>query len=263
LFAYPFHDRRASYFLEVREMGTVNGTEAASGYWEHRRQQACPLCQGTGFRMIEKHGQTRAQKCRCISLDRVSVLQKQSGIAAIYWNQSLDDLSPRTLEELSLIDSLRDILNDRELTAVYRWIVPSESVDTERTLSVFANDLIRFYGYSCLWLECQHSRSQWKECRSDNPENWTESARKVDFLFIQNLGSGFPRSRQQKVVEEILWDRARHGRSFLMVGEAPCSLSEAYSFFEDRRLATWVMKETKIINPTRHEEVSRSSRWLF
>jgi hypothetical protein len=213
--------------------------------------------------MIEKNGQIRAQKCRCISPDRVSFLQKQSGIAAIYWNQSLDDLPPRTLEELSLIDSLRDILNDRDLSAVYRWIVPSVSVDTERTLSVFANDLIRSYGYSCLWLECQHSRIPWSNRRCNSPENWMESAKKVDVLFIRDLMPGFPRSRQQKAYEEILRDRARHGKSVLIVGEAPCSLSKAYDFFEDRRLATWVMKEFKVIDPNRHQEVCHSSRWLF
>jgi hypothetical protein len=213
--------------------------------------------------MVEKNGQIRAQRCRCISADRVSSLQKHSGIAAIYWNQSLDDLAPRTLEELSLIDSLRDILNDRELTAVYRWVVPSEAVDIDRALSVFANDLIRFYGYSCLWLECQPSRTHWKKRGFDTPENWVESTKKVDFLFIRNLRPGFAGPRQQKVMEEILWDRARHGRSVLITGEAPCSLSEAHHFVEDRRLATWIMKEFKVIDPTRHDEVCHSSRWLF
>ena len=245
-------------------MSVANQLERVSGYWERKAQQACPLCEGVGFRLVEKHGQIRAQKCRCISAERIATLQKQSGIAAMYWNQSLEDLKPRTLEEMSFLDSLRDILNDREPEGVYHWVVQGRSIDTEKFLSLFANDLIRLYGHSCFWLDWnQPPKGVPKRAGAELATEWKETASEVDFLFIVNLHGRLPKNRQQKMLEEVLAERIRQGRSVIIAGRAPASHTEACQFFEDQRLALSVMKEFAVLDPTRHDAPSRASRWLF
>lgn len=245
-------------------MRTAHQPERESGYWERKAEQACPLCEGTGFRMVEKHGQIRARKCRCVSPERIATLQKQSGIAAIYWNQTLEELKPSTLEEISLLDSLRDILNDREPEGAYYWVVPGETVDTERFLSLFANDLIRLYGYSCFWLDCHPSRVIAPKCTGTGPTGrWKDTAIEVDFLFMEDPWGELAKNRQRKVIEEVLWERIRRSRSIVVSGRAPASLAEAGQVFEDRRLAASALKHFIVLDPTRHDTPSRASRWLF
>ena len=244
-------------------MGTLNQPEIPKDFWERKRQQTCPLCEGVGFRMVERHGQIRAQKCRCISPGRIASLQKQSGIPAIYWNQSLEELKPRTLEEISLLDSLRDILNDREPEGIHHWIVPGGSVDTERFLSLFANDLIRLYGHSCLWLDLQQPKGVSKRTGTEPAAKWKEAATEVDFLFIKDSCRGLSKNRHRRMLEEVLLERLRHARSVFIAGRAPSCLAEACQFFADDRLAISVLKEFTVLDPSHHEGSSRSSRWLF
>lgn len=245
-------------------MRAANQPERESGYWKRKAQQACPLCEGVGFRMVEKDGQIRARKCRCVSTERIAALQKKSGIAAIYWNQSLEDLKPQTLEEISLLDSLRDILNDHEREAVYYWVVPGGTVDTGRFLSLFANDLIGLYGYSCFWLDCQQQpKGVSKEAGNGPTGRWKEAATEVDFLFIAGMCGELPKNRLRKILEEVLWERIRRSRSVFICGQAPTSLAEACQIFEDHRLAVSVLKEFTVLDPTRHDTPSRVSRWLF
>ncbi len=244
-------------------MSAVNQPEITSSYWERKRQQACPLCEGVGFRMVERHGQIRAKKCRCISPGRIASLQKQSGIPAIYWNQCLEELKPRTLEEISLLDSLRDILNDHEPEGIYHWIVPGGSVDTERFLSLFANNLIRLYGHSCLWLDFQQPKGVSKRTGTEPAAKWKEAAIKVDFLFIKDSCGGLSKNRHRRMLDEVLLERLCHTRSVFFAGRAPSSLAEASQFFEDDRLALSVLKEFTILDPSRHDALSQASRWLF
>ena len=263
LFAYALAQGSASKKGEGGGMRTAKQPERENGYWERKRQLACPLCEGVGFRMVEKDGQIRAQKCRCISPGRIATLQRQSGIPSLYWNQSLEELKPRTLEEISLLDSLRDILNNREQGGAYYWVVPCGSVDTERFLSLFANDLIRLYGHSCFWLDCRQLKGDSKCTGTEPAARWREAATKADFLFIAGLCGGLPKSRQRKALEEVLWEQIRRSRSVFIAGGAPTSLDETCQLFEDRRLAVSVFKEFAVVDPTRHDAPSRASRWLF
>jgi len=232
------------------------------GYWERKKQQACPLCEGVGFRMVERYGQVHARKCRCISPERVSTLQKQSRIPVIYWNQGLEDLKPRSLEGISLVDSLKDILNERELAAVRCWVVSGPDCDTEETLFVFASELIRVCGLSSVWLDCQEMAAASDGLNSKGTESWVETARAVDFVFLTNCRPALLRTRQQRALEDVLRDRLRDRKSTLIIARAPLS-GCAELFFQDPKLASAFLNEFRILGTSRPEGKSRHSHWLF
>ncbi|MBL8176563.1 MAG: ATP-binding protein [Bryobacterales bacterium] len=51
----------------------------------------CPVCGGTGFRIIERDGLTAAERCQCALAERSSILMERSQIPLLYQNASLDN----------------------------------------------------------------------------------------------------------------------------------------------------------------------------
>ncbi|MBL8220171.1 MAG: ATP-binding protein [Bryobacterales bacterium] len=53
----------------------------------------CPVCGGTGFRIIERDGITAAERCQCALAERSTILMERSQIPLLYQNASLDNFS--------------------------------------------------------------------------------------------------------------------------------------------------------------------------
>ena len=244
-------------------MSHVNQQEGVQPFWEKLQQEACPLCQGTGFRLIQKGRQTSAQKCRCISKERIKTLRMKSGIPTAYWNESLEERHPQSLEEVSLIDTLKNLLHMRELLSLHFWIVPRPEMDVQRILYGFANGLIQFFGYSCLWLDCSMLAKNLPKFSSERMSHVLNSASEADFLFVENYQPGALKSKWQICLEEILRARIRSEKSIFLLPQFPISLREAQGLFLDRKLGMAILKEFRIVEPGKSQDCFHSSRWLF
>ena len=233
-------------------------------YWEKRQQQACPLCEGVGFRMVVKQGETRAMKCRCLTRERVRSLLAQSSIPAAYQNGSLEDFTPRSLEEVSLVDSLRDILNERDPASALCWIVPGGTLNSQKIVAWFASDLVRFQGYSCLWLDRMSLNSS-PNSSGQHSSPRIELALSTDFLFVEMESGrqGLFENRPRQILESCLKERLHRKRSVFLLGNAPDSLEESQHLFSDERLASAVIRDFQVIDPAKTSSRARNSRWLF
>ena len=244
-------------------MRDVNQQERVQVFWEKLQQEACPLCQGTGFRLTQNGGQMSAQKCRCISKDRIKMLRMKSGIPPAYWNESLEEYHPQSLEEVFLVDSLNSFLHMRELTGLHVWIVPADGVDVQRILYGFANGLIQFFGYSCLWLDCSVLARNLPKFNSERISHVLNSATEEDFFFIENYQPGALKSKWQLYLEEILRARIRSEKSIFLLTQSPIPLNGAQDLLLDRKLGMAILKEFRIIEPGKSQDCFHGSRWLF
>lgn len=244
-------------------MRHVNQQERVHVFWEKLQQEACPLCQGTGFRLMQNGTQTSAQKCRCISKDRIKTLRMNSGIPIAYWNESLEEHHPQSLEEVSLIDSLKSFLHMRELSGLHIWIVPTAGMDVQRILYGFANGLIQFFGYSCLWLDCSVLARNLPKFGSERMSHVLNSASEADFLFIENYQPGVLKSKWQIRLEEILKARILSEKSIFLLTQSPVPLKGSQDLFLDRKLGMAILKEFRIIEPGKSQDYFQGSRWLF
>lgn len=241
-------------------MDLVKAPEQEITFWETRQQKACPLCGGTGFQLLERNGQVRARKCRCISQERVKTLYLRSGIAPIYWKESLEKIQPKALQEICLVDFLKDFLYQQDLPELRLWIVLSQR-SQRRILYAFANDLIQVHGYSCLWLDCPGLAKSAATVRIEKKGPGPNTGWLEDFIFIYNYQPGLLRSKHQQWLEETLWERIRSDRSILFAGPRPGCLEQ--ELFSDKELTATVLKNFGMIEPGKSQAYCQSSRWLF
>jgi DNA replication protein DnaC len=54
-------------------------------------EDVCPLCDGTGWTVVERHGLSGAQRCSCAVTARTAALRRASGIPPNYEHASLDN----------------------------------------------------------------------------------------------------------------------------------------------------------------------------
>jgi hypothetical protein len=209
--------------------------------------------------------QTSAQKCRCISKDRIQTLRMKSGIPTAYWNESLEEHHPRSLEEVSLVDILKSFLHMRELSGLHVCIVPIDGLDVQRILYGFTNSLIRFFGYSCLWLDCSILTRNLPKFSSERMNHLLNSASEIDFLFIENYQPGALKSKWQMCLEEVLRVRIRSEKSIFLLTQSPIPSKAKGSpdLFLDRKLGMAILKEFRIIEPGKSQDCFHGSRWLF
>lgn len=241
-------------------MDLVKESEQEISFWETRQQEACPLCGGTGFQLLERNAQIRARKCRCISQERIKTLYLKSGIPPIYWKETLEKIQPKSLQDICLVDFLKDFLHQQDLGELQLWIVFGEK-SQRRILYGFANDLIRVHGYSCLWINCPSPGKSAVGVRLEKKGPGTNPGCLEDFVFIENYQPGWLRAKHQQWLEEILWERIRSDKSILFGG--PRASRRDHELFSDKELTAAVLKNFKIIEPGKSQAYCQSSRWLF
>jgi len=191
------------------------------------------------------------------------MLQMNSGIPAAFWNETLEEHHPQSLEEVSLIDSLKSFLHLRELSGLHVWIVPTVGMDVQRILYGFANGLIQFFGYSCLWLDCSVLARNLPKFSSERMSHVLNSATEEDFFFIENYQPGALKSKWQLCLEEILRGRIRSEKSIFLLTQSPIPLNGSQDLFLDRKLGMAILKEFRIIEPGKSQDCFHGSRWLF
>jgi len=59
------------------------------------QERACPVCGGTGWRIVEREGISGAEKCECADARRRGRLVEQANIPPLYQGASLDNFSHR------------------------------------------------------------------------------------------------------------------------------------------------------------------------
>jgi hypothetical protein len=243
-------------------MELIRRSKQEPSFWESRQAEACPLCGGSGFRLVEQDGQTLARKCRCISKERINLLRVNSRIPAFHCKESLEKFHPHSLEEIWLVDFLKDFLNERELPVLQLWIVSAEA-NARRILCGFANDLIQLLGYSCLWINCSAFDETPLAFSYHRRDRFTWPGIREDFVFLENYRASKLRHKQQQRLEEVLWERVRWGKSTFFLGPSPRSLMESHDWFSDQDLSKVFLKRFKIIEHGKGQDHSENSRWLF
>jgi hypothetical protein len=242
-------------------MQFLNSARTEVSYWQNRAAESCPLCEGTGFQLVELQGQVKARKCRCISPERVKALRIRSGIPYVDWKESLERIRPRSLQGIWFADFLKGFLNERDLPLLQFWIASTDS-QARRILLGFANDLIQLRGYSCFWVNCLTLSRQPAPFRNRRPGRFKLAGPEEDFVFIDNYKGGLFGNKQQAALEEILWERFRRQKSTLFLGPAPLLLQERGERFSDEQLNRLILKKFRLIESSKAEP-AETSRWLF
>ena len=56
----------------------------------------CPLCNGTGYKIVERDEVSGAVRCECAAAERAAQVESRAGIPPLYANASLDNFSTRS-----------------------------------------------------------------------------------------------------------------------------------------------------------------------
>ncbi len=245
-------------------MGTQLQARITDGFWEIRQQKSCPLCDGIGFQLFEDHGRRVARKCRCISPERIASLQRRSGIPPAYWTAGLNGMQAQSLQEASLLDSLKAMLAKRDTPIIFAWIPPSDRFDATQLLLDFANDLIRLQGYSCLWMDCEVLSSLPARTNPANLDLFDPAlAKGGDFLFVRNYQADRLKAKLQVWLEEVLRYRLLHHKSTLLTGPRPEGFAGHQSLFSSADLGISILKKMKDFDPSGDSALEQQSGWLF
>lgn len=242
-------------------MELANVQKRQLSYWDIRLQDACPLCEGTGFQFVTEQGRMLARKCRCLSRSRVERLIKNSRIPVTFRDESLENIRPESLREAYFVDTFKDFLNAGELKGLHFWILPEKGIKVRRILCGFANDLIQRGGYLCYWLDFNGFTDNSIPSKSASG-NLETNLREATFLFVENYRLGCLGIRQQKSWEEIIWTRVVDEKStlFLVPRLGPTEIRAAFS---DGDLGQSIPKKFEVIQPTSTGGCFHHSLWLF
>ena len=68
--------------------------------------ETCPICDGTGWTVVERNGLTGAQRCTCAAQTRVASLRDATNVPPKYENASLDNF--QIPQENPIVEGLID-----------------------------------------------------------------------------------------------------------------------------------------------------------
>jgi DNA replication protein DnaC len=87
-------------------------------------QEVCPLCGGSGWKIVEREGISGAERCECALESRAARLEEQAGIPLLYQKASFDNFSTTSKDNEMARRELSEI---RMMVMTYANKFPSES----------------------------------------------------------------------------------------------------------------------------------------
>ncbi|MEO8099851.1 MAG: ATP-binding protein [Acidobacteriota bacterium] len=185
----------------------------------------CPICSGTGWRVIERNGLSGAERCSCAVASRPASLRKASGIPVNYEHASLDNFqipqdNPIARAGLgSVMMKVRSFV--REYPAADRpgLLLVGETGSGKTHLAIAALKAVMEKGHEGLFFDYQNLldkiRAGYNSSSGSSDREAYRAAMDAEVLLLDDLGSHRVTEWVEDTVTSIITYRCNHQKTLI------------------------------------------------
>lgn len=191
----------------------------------------CPICEGTGWKIVERAGLSGAERCTCATQTRVRALRESSGIPPSYEHATLENLripadNPVVARILGSA-MLRTTGFVREFPSPDRpgLLLTGDTGAGKTHLAVAAMKALLDRGHECLFFDYQNLidriRSGWDSTMGTADREAYRQALECEVLVLDDLGSQRPIDWVMDTVTSIITFRYNHKKPLIATSNHP------------------------------------------
>jgi len=187
----------------------------------------CPLCEGTGWKVLDRDGLTGVERCECALADRVRRLEERANIPPLYREASFANFS--TLPDnpvanrilTAAVTAARAYVRDFLPGATRRGLLFLGEPGTGKTHLAVAvlRSLISRWGVEGVFFDYQHLlekiRSGYDPASGASDREAYRVALEAEVLLLDDLGAHRVTEWVEDTITQIITYRANHGKPLL------------------------------------------------
>lgn len=193
----------------------------------------CPACGGSGWRIVERNGVSGAERCDCLSGERLQRLEDKAAIPPLYRNASLDNfLAPDEKDNPIAHRELKAVMNDirmfaREFPTAKRpgLLLIGEPGTGKTHLAVAALRMLIDRGFEGLFFDYQNLldriRSGWDPNSGSSDKEAYRFALDSEVLLIDDLGAHRVSDWVEDTVTSIITWRCNNKKALIATTNLP------------------------------------------
>ncbi|PYT10541.1 MAG: AAA family ATPase [Acidobacteria bacterium] len=192
----------------------------------------CPLCGGTGWKIVERGGLSGAERCECASSARAVVAKDRANIPPNYEHASLDNFSVPGQENPVARTGLGMVLRQvkgfaRDFPAVKPsgLLLIGEPGTGKTHLAVGVMKTLLDKGHECVFFDYQNLieriRSGWDASSGSSDRAAYRTALDAEVLVLDDLGAHRVVEWVEDTIASIITHRCNHGKPLIATTNLP------------------------------------------
>jgi len=186
----------------------------------------CPLCGGTGWKIVERDGLSAAERCECLGRDRTAELLEKARIPVNYRNDRFENFSDRGSPELRMILTLLLRYCEEFPHADPPGLLLAGEPGTGKThLAVAVLKRLIENGFPGVFMDYQmlleRIRASYDPLSGESPREAYETALEAEVLLLDDLGAHRVTDWVEDTVTSIITHRCNQRRPLIATTNLP------------------------------------------
>ena len=191
----------------------------------------CPICDGTGFKIIERGGLSGAAPCDCTASNRTLDLKAKSNIPPIYENATLDNFvvpqdNPIARDQLgTVLRQMRTYVREYKPKDLPGMLLVGDTGAGKTHLAVGVMKALLDKGHQCVFFDYQNLieriRSGWDEASGMSDKEAYRTALDAEVLVLDDLGAHRLKEWVQDTIEAIITHRCNRRMPLIATTNLP------------------------------------------
>lgn len=198
----------------------------------------CPLCDGTGWRIVERAGLSGAEPCSCASATRAKALRRASGIPPNYESASLENFqipqdNPTARSGLGMVlMQVKSFVREFPSAKQPGLLLVGDTGTGKTHLAIAALKALIEKGHEGLFFDYQNLldriRSGYDNTSGASDREAYQSAMDAEILLLDDLGSHRVTEWVEDTVTSIITYRCNHRKPLIATTNVPDETTPDY-----------------------------------